>query len=58
MSKYSGGGGVNFLSLLAVALIVLKLIGYIDWPWWWVLAPIWATAILCFIAVLIIVVFK
>lgn len=30
-----------FLDLLAVAFIVLKLCGVIDWPWVWVLAPIW-----------------
>ena len=36
-------GGNNFsltgLELLTVAFIVLKLIGYIDWSWWWVLSP-------------------
>lgn len=30
-----------FISLLAVAFIVLKLCGVINWSWWWVLAPIW-----------------
>lgn len=33
--------GISFTSLLAVAFIVLKLIGYIDWSWWWVLSPLW-----------------
>ena len=33
------GGG--FCSLLAVAFIVLKLCGVIDWTWVWVLAPLW-----------------
>lgn len=33
--------GVTPLSLLGVAFIVLKLIGYITWSWWWVLAPFW-----------------
>lgn len=36
----SGGGG--FLGLLAILFIGLKLTGYIDWSWWWVLAPLWA----------------
>ena len=31
----------SFVSLLAVAFIVLKLCGVIDWAWIWVLAPIW-----------------
>ena len=29
------------LGLLGIAFIVLKLCGVIDWPWIWVLAPIW-----------------
>ena len=28
------------LSLLLVAFVVLKLIGVIDWSWWWVLSPV------------------
>lgn len=32
-----------FSSLLAVAFIVLKLTGVIDWSWWWVLSPLWIT---------------
>ena len=40
-SKSTGGGGVGFCGLLAVAFIVLKLCKVIDWSWWWVLAPIW-----------------
>ena len=38
----AGGSGVGFLGLLAITFIALKLTGYIDWPWWAVLAPIWA----------------
>jgi len=29
------------LTLLLVLFIGLKLTGYIDWSWWWVLSPIW-----------------
>ena len=31
------------LSLLVLALVFtgLKLMGYIEWPWWGILAPIW-----------------
>ena len=35
-------GGIGFCGVLAIVFIVLKLIGKIDWSWWWVLAPIWA----------------
>lgn len=27
-------GGVGFIGLLTIALIVLKLCGVIDWSWW------------------------
>ena len=33
---------MNFLPLLAVLFIGLKLTNHIDWSWWWVLAPLWA----------------
>lgn len=33
--------GLGFFSLLAILFIGLKLTGYINWSWWWVLAPIW-----------------
>jgi hypothetical protein len=38
----SGGSNYNlgFIDLLAVAFIVLKLTGVIDWSWWWVLSPL------------------
>ena len=26
---------------LALIFIVLKLLGAIDWSWWWVLSPVW-----------------
>lgn len=51
-------GGIGFCGLLAVAFIVLKLTGVINWSWLWVLAPIWIpTAItLAIIAIVLIVV--
>ena len=30
---------MSFFGLLQVALIVLKLMGTIDWSWWWVWSP-------------------
>lgn len=30
------------LGILGVVFITLKLLGKIDWSWWWVLAPFWA----------------
>ena len=42
----SSSGGIGFVGLLTIVFIVLKLIGKIDWSWWWVLSPIWITTIL------------
>ena len=37
----SSSGGIGFAGLLTIVFITLKLIGYINWSWWWVLSPIW-----------------
>ena len=39
-------GGPGFIVLLTLAFIVLKLARIIDWSWWWVLAPLWISALL------------
>jgi phosphoglycerol transferase MdoB-like AlkP superfamily enzyme len=39
-------GGVGFFGLLTITFIVLKLTGFIDWSWWWVLSPIWGITLL------------
>ena len=43
--------GPGILGLLGIAFIVLKLVGIIDWSWWWVTAPLWIPIIifLCFV---------
>lgn len=41
MDNNREGRGVSFFSLLALVFIVLKLTGFIDWSWAWVLSPIW-----------------
>ncbi len=48
-------GGIGFGGLLTIAFIVLKLTGYIDWSWWWVLSPLWIGATLI-VAILVIAV--
>lgn len=50
--KVSVTVGPNFFALLTIVFITLKLTGYINWSWWWVLAPIWGS----FAAALVIVV--
>lgn len=53
-SNKGASGGIGFCGLLAIAFIVLKLIGVIKWSWLWVLSPIWLpTAILILIVIFI-----
>lgn len=39
--KTSSGSGITFTGLLTILFIGLKLTGFIDWSWWWVVSPIW-----------------
>ena len=45
----------GFAEALAVLFIALKLTGVIDWPWLWVLSPIWIS--LCIVIVIGIIIF-
>jgi hypothetical protein len=54
-------GGIGFTGLLQLVFITLKLLNVIDWPWVWVLAPIWLSvglAILILVVWLIVVLLK
>lgn len=46
MDKKATRGGMGFLSTLTLIFVVLKLLGLIDWPWLWVLSPIWIFVLL------------
>lgn len=39
-SSSSSSGGIGFTGLLTVLFVGLKLTGYINWSWWWVLSPL------------------
>lgn len=45
----SSSSGVGFCGLLTVAFVVLKLCHVIEWSWWWVLSPLWISAVVAFI---------
>jgi hypothetical protein len=51
MSKNeSHSGGVGVIGLLGITFIVLKLVGVINWSWWWVTLPFWGfTLIIVFL---------
>ena len=54
-SSTSASGGIGFTGLLTIVFIVLKLTGYIDWSWWWVVSPMWITTIIALVIVLVII---
>ena len=51
-------GGLGLGGVLGVVFIVLKLVGVIDWSWWWVLSPFWIsfglTVLILLVAVVIV----
>ena len=54
----SASGGIGFCGLLAIAFIVLKLMGVIKWSWLWVLSPLWIpTAIAIFVLLIALVIY-
>jgi hypothetical protein len=42
----SSSSGIGFPGLLTVLFVGLKLTGYISWSWWWVLSPLWISALI------------
>lgn len=56
MSKHDNDSstGLGIAEVLTLIFIVLKLIGVIDWPWIWVLSPLWIGIAVCLIIAIII----
>lgn len=52
-NKNVSGGGIGFTGLLTIVFIVLKILGKINWSWWWVLSPIWGSFVLAFVIIAI-----
>jgi hypothetical protein len=47
-SSSSSSGGIGFTGMLTILFIGLKLTGQITWSWWWVLSPLWISALIVF----------
>ena len=45
----SSSSGIGFPGLLTVLFIGLKLTGNITWSWWWVLSPLWISALVAIV---------
>ena len=50
--------GIGFSGLLTILFIALKLMGYINWSWWWVLSPIWISTIIVLVVIGLILAFN
>ena len=42
--------------ILFCIFLILKLTGYVEWSWWWILAPLWIPGVLIGIVLLIAVI--
>lgn len=49
----NSSSGVSLGTVLLVVFVILKLCGVITWSWWWVLSPIWISAGLAVIILLV-----
>ena len=40
MNKETSNTGLSLAGVLTLIFVVLKLVGIINWSWWWVLSPV------------------
>lgn len=53
MSDGNKNNGIGLIGLLTILFIGLKLTGFIEWSWVWVLSPIWITGAVLLVLVII-----
>jgi fatty acid desaturase len=58
MMNEKSTGGIGFVGWLTLLFIALKLTGFIEWSWFWVLSPLWITFIVLFILIVLVQVLK
>lgn len=56
-SSGSSSAGISTTGLLGVLFVGLKLTGYINWPWLWVLSPFWIPLVIVLGVLLVLLVF-
>ena len=54
----SYSGGIGFTGLLTIVFVILKLLGKIDWSWWWVLSPLWISFLLVIVFFVILLIIE
>jgi hypothetical protein len=56
--KNNSSGGLGLASVLTIVFVVLKLVGTINWSWWWVLSPLWIDLILTILLIIGFVIYE
>jgi hypothetical protein len=46
MENQKSSTGISLGMVLFLIFMVLKLVGTIDWSWWWVTSPLWIPIVL------------
>jgi len=52
-AAHANTGRIGFVGLLTLLFIGAKLFGAIAWSWWWVLSPLWISALIVILIVAI-----
>jgi hypothetical protein len=52
-NKPAASSGIGFTGLLTLLFIGLKLTGNITWSWVWVLSPLWISALVVLVILLV-----
>ena len=50
----SSGMGVS--SVVGIVFIILKLVGVIEWSWWWVTLPLWGGIVLLGVSLVVLLI--
>lgn len=57
-SSSSSTGRIGLSGFVFIVFLVLKLLGKIDWSWWWVTCPLWGPLLLALTIIVICALFK
>ena len=39
-----GGNGIGLAGILTIIFVIMKCLGHLSWSWLWVFAPLWISA--------------
>jgi hypothetical protein len=55
MDSDSRPSGISAPVAVGIVLVTLKLLGYVDWSWWWVTLPFWLGMALAVVGCLLLI---